>query len=157
VRGGAAAKLAAVAPFLLLAALAAEAPEPIFACSFGARQVEIVRDGQTLTYRFGRPGRPELVLTGGAARGNLFYHRTLYPRGEAQSLRFVRGATSYAVFNIFQTPDYREEGAIDESGLVVLRRGRAIRRLTCRGGGDLIENPLFEQLPRDEEDPIPRR
>jgi hypothetical protein len=36
-------------------AQAAEAPEQIFLCSFGARQVEVVRDGATLTYRFGRP------------------------------------------------------------------------------------------------------
>ena len=42
-------------------ASAAETPETVFACSFGARQVEVVREGGRLTYRFGRPGRPELV------------------------------------------------------------------------------------------------
>ncbi len=76
---------------LAAAAQAADAPETVFACSFGARQVEVVREGGRLTYRFGRPGRPELVLAGDAASGTLFYHRTLYARGEDQSLRFQNG------------------------------------------------------------------
>jgi hypothetical protein len=128
----------------------------LFTCSFGARQVEIVGDGATLTYRFGRPGRPELVLTRAIASGTIFYHRTRYPRGADQTLRFTNGATSYVIFNAFQTPDYRLEGARDESGLLVLRGGRVIRRLRCRSGGELIENPLFDQLPQDAENRVPR-
>jgi hypothetical protein len=135
---------------------AAEAPERIFFCSFGARQVEVVRDGATLIYRFGRPGRPELVLSGDAASGNVHYHRTLYPRGEDQTLRFQSGAHSYLIFNAFQTPDYRQEGAVDESGLLLLRRGRRIALMYCRDGAELIEYPIFDGLLRDEEDLVPR-
>ena len=144
--------LAAAAP-----AAAAEAPEQIFHCAFGARQVEVVREGATLIYRFGRPGRPELVLSGDAASGTIFYHRTLYPHGEDQTLRFRRGATSYVVFNAFQTPDYRQEGAVDQSGLLVLRNGRRIARMNCRSGGDFIERDIFGTLPRDEENLVPRQ
>jgi hypothetical protein len=148
-------------PLLMLAAMmpaqAAEAPERIFQCSFGARQVEVVRDGATLIYRFGRPGRPEMVLSGDAASGNVHYHRTLYPHGEDQTLRFQRGAYSYLIFNAFQTPDYRQEGAVDESGLLILRGGRRIARMNCRSGGEFTEHAIFDGLPRDEEDLVPRR
>jgi hypothetical protein len=138
---------------LLSAMLAAEPETPgtIFQCSFGAAQVEIVRDGGALTYRYGRPGRWEMVLG-----GNVFYHRTLYAHGEDQTLRFSNGAYSYVVFNAFQTPDYRQEGAVDFSGLLVLRNGRVIRRMNCRTGGEFYENPLFEQLPQDAENLAPR-
>jgi hypothetical protein len=134
----------------------ARGAEQIFQCAFGAKQVEVVRDGTTLTYRFGRLGRPELVISGDAASGNIHYHRTLYPHGEDQTLRFTRGIHSYVIFNAFQTPDYRQEGARDDSGLLVLRNGRRIARLNCRGGGDFIEFPIFEALPQDEVNLVPR-
>lgn len=142
---------------LALAALAAaEAPETVFACMFGARQVEVVRDGTRLTYRFGRPGRAsELVLTGDAASGNLFYHRTLYARGEDQTLRFSNGAHSYVIFNAWSAPNHDGEGARDYSGLLVLQGGRVIRRLNCREGGNFLENPLFFILPQDTENRVP--
>ena len=138
---------------LLLNALLAQAPEPpetIFQCGFGTRQVEVVRDGAVLTYRYGRPGRWEMEV-----RGNVSYHRTLYPRGEDQTLRFANGAYSYVVFNAFQTPDYRQEGARDFSGILVLRNSRVIRRLDCRTDQGLYEPPIFETLPQDEENLVP--
>ena len=148
---------AALAFALAFSAMAqpAQGAEQIFQCAFGARQVEVVRDGTTLTYRFGRPGRPELVISGDAASGNIHYHRTLYPHGEDQTLRFTRGVHSYVIFNAFQTPDYRQEGARDDSGLLVLRNGRRIARMNCRGGGDFIERDIIDGLPRDEENLVP--
>ena len=150
----------AAALFLLALASSAQADpdhELIFRCGLGARQVEVVRDGAALTYRFGRRGRPELEISGTAAGGHIYYHRTLYPHGEDQSLRFTRGPYSYVVFNAFQTPDYRQEGAIDQSGLIVLRNGRRIARMNCRSGGDFIERSIFDGLPRDEENLVPRQ
>lgn len=139
----------------LLALSALTAPETVFACSFGTRQVEIVREGDGLTYRFGPPGRPELELTGDAASGTLFYHRTLYARGEDQSLRFVNGDHSYVVFNAWSAPNRYLEGARDHSGLLVLRGGRVIARMDCREGGDFLENPFFFTLPQDPENLVP--
>ena len=150
-------------PALLLCALAvaapaqaAEAPERIFSCSFGARQVEVERDGATLTYRFGRPGRPEMVLSGDAASGNIHYHRTLYARGEDQTLRFQSGAYSYLIFNAFLAPNYWQQDSVDQSGLLVLHNGRRIARMNCRDGGEFTEHPIFAQLPQDEENLVPR-
>jgi hypothetical protein len=149
----------AAALLSLALALSAQADadhEQIFQCGFGARQVEVVRDGAALTYRFGRPGRPELEISATAAGGNIHYHRTLYPHGEAQSLRFTRGFYAYVVFNVFQTPGYYQDDAIDQSGLLVLRNRRRIARMNCRSGGEFIEHPIFDGLPRDEENPVPR-
>ena len=136
---------------------AAEAPETVFACSFGTRQVEVVREGSRLTYRFGRPGRPELALAGDAASGTLFYHRTLYARGEDQTLRFTSGNFSYVIFNGWSAPNLYLEGARDYSGLLVLRGGRVVRRMNCREGGDFLEHPLFFTLPQDEENRVPEQ
>lgn len=150
-----------VSAILILSALAAaqaaaaDAPETVFACSFGARRVEVVRDGGRLTYRFGRPGRPELVLAGDAASGTLFYHRTLYARGEDQTLRFTSGDFSYVIFSGWSAPNRYLEGARDDAGLLVLRGGRVIRRMNCREGGDFLENPLFFTLPRDADNLVP--
>ena len=142
--------------FLFLAAFAA-APETLFACSFGTRQVEIVRDGELFRYRFGAPGRTELELSGDAAGGTVFYHRTLYARGEDQTLRFANGGYSYVIFNGWSAPDHALRGARDYSGLLVLRGGRVIRRLDCREGGDFLEHPSFETLPQDPENRVPER
>lgn len=145
---------------LLLSTLAtAQAQEPIserlFLCSFGARSVQIVRDGALLTYVYGPPDRPELVLTADAASGTLFYHRTLYVRGQEQSLRFTNGSYAYLVYNAWSAPDHSERGARDDSGLLVLHHGRVIRRLRCREGGDFPERPIFRTLPRDAENRVP--
>jgi opacity protein-like surface antigen len=150
-----------VGAILILSALAAaqaasaEAAETVFACSFGARQVEVVRDGGRLTYRFGRPGRPELELAGDAASGTLFYHRTLYARGEDQTLRFTSGDFSYVIFSGWSAPNRYLEGARNDSGLLVLRGARVIRRMNCREGGDFLENPLFFTLPQDGDNLVP--
>lgn len=148
---------AAAALAAFAGAPAAGAAELIFACSLGAKRVEITNDAGRLTYSFGRPGRPEMVLIGDRASGNLFYHRTLFPHGETQTLRFANGAHSYLIFNIFQTPDYRQEGARDDSGLLVLAGRRVIARMNCRHEAELIEYPLFSDLPQDEEDLAPYR
>lgn len=140
---------------ILVAALAAQpaGPDRIFACSFGARRAEIISDGTTLTYRFGRPGKPELVLSGNAATGTVFYHRTLYPRGEAQTLRFNKGAWDYVVFNVWMAPSTLSTGVTEpeynDSGVLVLRDGQIVSRLKCRSGGELREWPVFKGLPQD--------
>jgi hypothetical protein len=60
------------------------------------------------------------------------------------------------IFNVFQTPDYRQEDAVDQSGLLVLRNGRRIARMNCRSGGAFTEHAIFDGLPQDEENLVPQ-
>lgn len=149
---------AAIALFCLLDMLTAEAgAETLFHCSFGTREASVTQQGAQLTYRFGRAGRPQLVLTGNASSGTIFYHRTLYARGEDQTLRFTNGGYSYVIFNGWSAPNLYLEGARDFSGLLVLRRGRVVRRLDCREGGDFVEREIFTTLPQDTENRVPEQ
>jgi hypothetical protein len=153
-----AALAAAIAASPPAAAAAPIAAEQIFACGFsGGREVAVTRDEGRLTYRFGRRGVTEMVLTGDQASGNVFYHRTMYAHAEDQTLRFSNGAVSYVVFGIWSAPNYQGEGGGEWTGLLVLRDGRAVARLNCRTGGELTEHPIFFTLPQDAENRVPAR
>jgi len=110
-----------------------------------------------LTYRFGPPGKPEITLTGSPA-GGVFYHRELFARGEHQTLRFVNGAWSYVVFNSWWAPSTLSNGKTDAeydvSGLLILKDGKLVRRINCKGG-DLVEWPIFKRLQQDAADLTP--
>ena len=142
---------------LMLAALllAPPATDTILSCSTGAKRIEVTSDGTNLTYRFGRPGKPEITLTGSAASGTVFYHRELYARGEDQTLRFVSGEYHYVVFASWSAPS--GGGAeYSRAGVVVMQGEREIARAICKPDGDMREWPIFETLPKDEENRTPR-
>jgi hypothetical protein len=134
--------------------LAPPATDTLLSCSTGAKRIEVTSDGTNLTYRFGKPGKPELTLTGNAKSGTVFYHRTLYARGEDQTLRFVSGDYSYVVFASYYAPD--GGGAeISRAGVVILEGEREIGRAICKPDGDMREWPIFETLPKDEQNWTP--
>lgn len=146
----------------LLLALAMVAPtsEPIFACSFGAKQLTITQQGDALVYRYGTKAKAELRIVADAASNRVFYHRTLYPRAEDQTLRFVSGDYSYIVYAHWAAPGMgiTEEGSTPEryyGGLQVYRRGAELSSRRCRRGGDMREWPIFKTLPQDEENLTP--
>lgn len=123
--------------------------EIIFSCAIGARQATVMLDGERLTYRFGRPRRPEIVIAGDPQSGNVTYYRELYPRGELQTLRFDRGAYSYVVRSLWMAPSGNGSEYV-EGSVSVIQNGRDLRRLECRSGGDMREHPVFGRLPQEE-------
>lgn len=135
--------------------LSAAKSVPIFECSFGAKRVRVVSVGPVLRYEFGRPSKPEIVLIGDPARGTVRYHRTPFPHAENKQLRFINGAHSYLLFSRFAAPDYWGSGTEDRSGLLVIRAGRTIARLNCRGPGDFSPTFNFDRLPDDGENAVP--
>lgn len=146
---------------ILSAILAAGAPAPqiVFTCRADSRRVEISQRGDRLTYSFGPPGRPDISLTGDP-QGGVFYHRTMYNRGEDQTLRFVQGQWSYIVFNRWQAPQQssgeRIEPEHNVSGVLVMNGGRLARRIDCnKGSGNLTEWPIFKRLKQDEDNVTP--
>ena len=131
------------------------ATDTLLSCSTGTKRIEVTSDGTTLTYRFGKPGKPEITLTGSASSGTVFYHRELCARGENQSLRFVSGEYSYAVFASWSAPS---GGGAEyaRAGVIVLQGEREVGRAICKPSGDMREWPIFETLPKDEQNWTPR-
>ena len=146
---------------LLSAILASGAPAPrtVFACQAGGKRITVTQRGDQLTYSFGPPGRPDISLAGDP-QGGVFYHRTMYNRGEDQTLRFVRGQWSYIVFNRWQAPQQlsaeRIEPEYNVSGVLVMKSDQLVRRIDCnKGSGNLTEWPIFKRLKQDEENLTP--
>ena len=147
---------------LLLSAILASgtsAPQNVFTCKAGGKRIAVTQRGDRLTYSFGSPGRPEITLAGGP-QGGVFYHRTMYNRGEDQTLRFVQGPWSYIVFNRWQAPQQlsskRIEPEYNVSGVLAMKGDSVVRRIDCdKGSGNLTEWPIFKRLKQDEENATP--
>ena len=140
---------------ILLALALAATPEPVFACSFGAKQLTVTQQGDALVYRYGTKARTELSIVADAPGNRVFYHRTLYARAEDQTLRFVSGAYNYVVYAHWSAPSLgtTEESSTGEfyyGGLTVLRGETELTSRRCRSGGDMREWPIFKTLPQDE-------
>lgn len=140
---------------ILLALALAATPEPVFACSFGAKQLTVTQQGDALVYRYGTKARTELSIVADAPSNRVFYHRTLYARAEDQTLRFVSGAYNYVVYAHWSAPSLgtTEESSTGEfyyGGLTVLRGETELTSRRCRSGGDMREWPIFKTLPQDE-------
>jgi hypothetical protein len=145
---------------LLLALALAATPEPVFECSFGAKQLTVTQQGDALVYRYGTKTKAELRIVADAASGRVFYNRRLYPRAEDQTLRFVSGEYNYIVYAHWSAPSMgmTEEGSTPESyygGLHVYRGEAELSSRRCRSGGDMREWPIFKTLPADEENLTP--
>ena len=145
---------------LLLAVALATAPEPIFACSFGAKRLTVTQQGDALVYRYGTKAKAELRILADAPSDRVFYHRTLYARAEDQTLRFVSGEYNYVIYAHWSAPSLglTEESSMGESfygGLTVLRGEEELSSRRCRSGGDMREWPIFKTLPQDETNMTP--
>ena len=147
---------------LILSAIiasSASAPQTVFTCRAGTRRIAVTLSGDRLTYSFGPPGRPEISLTVDP-QGGVSYHRTMYSRGEDQTLRFVSGQWSYVLFNRWQAPQRLSNDRItpeyNVSGVLVMKQGKLVRRIGCnKGNGNLTEWPIFKLLKQDEENLTP--
>ncbi|HWW58121.1 MAG TPA: hypothetical protein VN047_14615 [Sphingopyxis sp.] len=145
---------------LLLALALTTSPEPVFTCSFGAKQLTVTQEGESLVYRYGTRSRAELTIVADAPSNRVFYHRTLYARAEDQTLRFVSGEYNYVVYAHWSAPDIgmTEESRTGESyygGLTVMRGEEELTSRRCSRGGDMREWPIFKTLPQDETNMTP--
>jgi len=145
---------------LLLALTLAAGTEPVFHCSFGAKQLTVTQQGDALVYSYGTKGKTEMRIVADAASGRVFYNRRLYPRAEDQTLRFVSGDYSYIVYAHWSAPSMgmTEEGSTPESyygGLHVWRGETELSSRRCISGGDMREWPIFKTLPQDDENLTP--
>ncbi len=123
----------------------AELPHRMFACSLGRKSVSVTSDGNWLTYRFGRPGRPEISITGSAATGNVLYRVARYASMEYQ-LRFVSGQYSYTVYSMDSND---ATGSSAASGLMVRRGTKVMADLACKPYAELDLASGYSSLPED--------
>ncbi len=136
-------------------ALCAGQSVPVFSCSLGSTQVEVVARGKVLHYQYGRPGKPELSLSGDANSGTVSYRNEMWPHAEDKQLRFRNGDFSYVVYNRWASPSYEGKGGEDHSGLLVFKGDKLISNKACRKGGEFGSVFDLSTLPKDADNVIP--
>jgi hypothetical protein len=125
----------------------------VFECSIGSRTVSVCAAqgaGASMEYRYGLPGRPEIVIPADthapvSAPSALVY---LNPLGMGEGyLRFVRGKYSYVVYHFSSRQMHRPSdgsapGWNNWDGILVLRGANRLTVLRCdAGGGARVEFP----------------
>jgi hypothetical protein len=136
------AMLAIMAALAMLTAAEPPAPRAVFHCTMGTYQVTVEQVGDRFHYRYTGPSGTELALTAMVGSPRLMWHHGLFARGSQESLRFVNGRFSYAVYSDHQLPmqDYSAStenepvfygDTAEAAGLVVLRGSRVIAHHRC--------------------------
>ena len=118
--------------FALLATPAAAAcpGDTVFSCRIGAKVLEVCHAADTLTYAFGRVGRPELTLSQPLETAAY----TPWPgigRAIWDSLAFSNDGVTYEVWTSVERMD---EAAQLEGGVNVIEGETLLARLTCDRG-----------------------
>lgn len=127
---------------ILSASVNDPSPRAVFNCRFGAHAVTVEQMGENFHYRYAEPRGIELSLTAPTGSRRLLWHHFLFARGSQESLRFVSGRYSYAVYSDHQLPlqDFAAStednlvfhgDAAEAAGLVVLRGTRVIAHHRC--------------------------
>lgn len=122
----------------------------------GRKMVSLCSNGPAaapqLAYRFGAPGRVELVYPARGSAG--VFYRTSAPLigGGITTVGFSRGGYDYSVYAKSSQPGGAAGGGGDpdfEDGLIVSRGGKRLRTLVCSDGGAGFRQPI-DWLPRKE-------
>lgn len=127
--------LAASAPPFAKGTLCRPAERVVYACSLGRKVVSVCAAPGLITYRFGRPGRPELEIPATPASGVLHVGTVVGGGGGSQqSLRFSHAGVEYIVFSavagsLTDVPGKRW------SGVYVARGERQLAALACPSTG----------------------
>jgi hypothetical protein len=120
-----------------------------FQCAAGRHRVSVRTEGGRLVYRFVSPSRVQRTVVESHDSRNVFYRYQLWATSNMQQLRFQTAGTSYVIYNHFRAADYSGGGSKDQSGVVVLERGRLRAHYKCRSGGRFDEDHQLDRLPPD--------
>ena len=141
---------------VLGAALLSLCATPIFAACAGVslvdctvtnsrKQLELCLDGGRLTYRFGRPGAPELELTRDLSE--IAY--TPWPgigRTIWEDVEITNEGVTYAIHSWVERPLDTGEAPRSGTGLIVLQGAEPLAELTCQGDAAADFSPIGEAL-----------
>ncbi|NDV11587.1 hypothetical protein [Crenobacter caeni] len=128
--------LLAVAPALAEAACL-RGESTVFACqSTQGKQIEVCDAGRTLSYAFGRPGRPEIVLRVPRAAASTWQWQGV-GRYVSYAVNLPNGNTEYSVYwGMDRLSDEHEV----EAGVHVSIGGRPAATVRCAPGADIEQN-----------------
>lgn len=131
----------ALSAFLVLHAKLATAAGPcadaetaIFSCDLGTKVLSVCQlPDERVRYRFGPPGKPELVLDSIAHLSS-----RPYPGGGETRLRFSNEGYDYLVFDLMRHREMPDEGTglrgiEEQAGVHVVQGGVRLATLTCDG------------------------
>lgn len=127
---------------------AADAPRPVFACSFERGSVSVTVSGDQLTLRWKTPGQADAVVTGTAGQRTVLHWQGRYA-GSLSQLRFVDGRRSYIVYSMAGN---RQTEAEPVSGLSLLLDRTLQADLSCTPHAEFTADLSGLSLPEDEAD-----
>ena len=125
-----------------------------YACTAGAKLVSLCALGDGLTYRYGKPGKPELSYpaAGAAARTAFRFSSTAYSGGGEARVRFTNGGYEYVLYTALIARGWNADGTRDGGtydGVLVRKRGRNVANIRCTQGPDADLYGLGDMLTRE--------
>jgi hypothetical protein len=123
------------------ASLCAPGENIVFSCHVGPKTVSLCRPAgtpQALVYRFGAPGRLELVFPEGGRAGSAGFARAdaLRYGGGSTAVSFRRGEYQYSLYSQLGRSEGPDRTPEFEDGLLVSRNGKLLKRFVCDDGGE---------------------
>ena len=105
---------------------------------------------QAVVYRYGRAAQVELAAAGGAGPQPTAFWRENAPLigGGETRVGFERGSYEYRIYSKVQAKGAQGEPDF-EDGVIVLRRGRVVRKMVCDDGGEGFREKIDWLPPRD--------
>jgi hypothetical protein len=130
----------------------------VYQCDYGASVLSVCEDHGQVSYRYGRPGAPQIAISSNGHDGAAHYAETTGVGGADQiQMRFTRGIYNYIVFAGDSLP-YREGGPI-RNGVAVTRSGRTLSTRLCpdTSRGQVIDPPQNVALDGADQEMLPWR
>lgn len=138
-------RIPALALALMPTVASAACPElTVLSCMIGAKRLEVCATGDSLTYAFGRDGRPaDLVLTEPLAAGTYTPWNGI-GRSIWESVDFRNDGHVYTVWSSF---DRMDPGARVDHGVTVQKGDATLATLTCAPGAVAAPfDALFDRM-----------
>ena len=117
---------------------------PIFQCVLGRKQAAVCASGKVVQYRYGRPGKVELVYPGdpNAGPGTLKRSVTDWSGGGGQQIYFESDGYRYVLYSSIVRTGFGADGLHypqDRNGLFITQGDRLVYDRHCSSTGSSIE------------------
>jgi hypothetical protein len=123
-----------------------------FSCKAGAKVISFCGQGAGLTYRFGKPGRPELTYPSAGQSPDFHYSSTGYSGGGEARVRFTNGGYEYIAYTANLAGDWNADGTRGHEelyGVLVRKAGRNLANIRCTATPDNDLYALGDGLPEE--------